>query len=72
MGEKVMGLAAKWKENGGTHVESTGCHSGLLSEGHRQCTKLKKLNGIIAANSLLVFAANRNKFQEKKNTDPTF
>lgn len=34
-GRKVIDLAAEWKENGWTHVESTGCHSGLLSEGHR-------------------------------------
>lgn len=34
-GRKAIDLASEWKENGWTHVESTGCHSGLLSEGHR-------------------------------------
>ncbi|KAK1885179.1 Acylglycerol kinase mitochondrial [Dissostichus eleginoides] len=39
MGEKAMDLASERKKNGWTHVESAGCHGGLLSEGHRQYMK---------------------------------
>lgn len=47
---KARDLAAEWKENGWTHVESAGCHSGLLSEGHRQYMRPRKLNEIFGAN----------------------
>lgn len=43
-GRKVRDLAAEWKENGWTHVESAGCRGGLLSEGHRQYMRQRKLN----------------------------
>lgn len=45
-GRKAMDLASEWKENGWTHVESAGCHGGLLSEGHREYMKPTKLNEI--------------------------
>ena len=38
-GRKAMDLASERKKNGWTHVESAGCHGGLLSEGHRQYMK---------------------------------
>lgn len=41
---KVRDLAAERKENGWTHVESAGCHGGLLSQGHRQYMRQRKLN----------------------------
>lgn len=43
-GRKVRDLAAEWNENGWTHVESAGCHGGLLSEGHRQYMRQRRLN----------------------------
>lgn len=46
-GRKAMDLAAERKENGRTHVESTGCHSGLLSEGHQRYMRARKLNGFL-------------------------
>lgn len=43
-GRKVRDLAAESEANGWTHMESAGCHGGLLSEGHRQYTRRRKLN----------------------------
>lgn len=60
-GRKAMDLAAEWKENGWTHVESAGCHGGLLSEGHRQYMKPTKLNEIFGANK---GSGNGNKLSE--------
>lgn len=41
-GRKATDLAAEWEENGWSHVESAGCHGGLLSEGHRQYMRQRK------------------------------
>lgn len=49
-GRKAMDLASERKENGWTHMESAGCHGGLLSEGHRRYMKPTKLNEIAGAN----------------------
>ena len=57
-------MAAEWKENDWTHVESTGCHSGLLSEGHQQNMRLSRLNGT-AVNE---WSGNGNKHREFQET----
>lgn len=46
--EKVIDLAAEWKEKGWTHVENMGLHSGLLSEEHGHYMRMRKLNGTAA------------------------
>lgn len=60
-GRKAMDLASEWKENGWTHVESAGCHGGLLSEGHQQYMKPMKLNEIFGAKK---GSGNGNKLSE--------
>ncbi|KAK9527915.1 hypothetical protein VZT92_014431 [Zoarces viviparus] len=71
-GRKAMDLASERKENGWTHMESAGCHGGLLSEGHRQYMKLTTLNEIFGANK---GSGNGNKLSEcefQEIQDPSF
>ena len=51
---KARDLAAAWKENGWTHVESAGCHGGLLSEGHRHYMRPRELNEIFKQKGLVM------------------
>lgn len=62
---KARDLAAARRENGWTHVESAGCHGGLLSEGHRHYMRPRELNEIFGANK---GSGNGNKLCEFQET----